>query len=134
MRILRSTLIIIGIFQLVLGLVFTVAPAATNDLFRLVGDEPAWVDWLFIMMGARFLGFAYGMFRAAGAPEAHVGWINAMIGVQTVDWLATVGFVATGALTLGQVTTAAIVPPVFVALMVWFHPNRLRRSLGTNPV
>ena len=127
MRILRSTLIIIGVFQLALGLLFTVTPAYANDLFRIAADEPAWVDWLFIMLGARFLGFAYGMFLASRDPVRHVAWINAMIVVQAIDWLGTVGYLASSAVSITQVSTAAVVPVVFIAVMLLFHPRRLAR-------
>lgn len=129
MRILRSTLIIIGVFQLALGLLFTVTPAYANDLFRIAADEPAWVDWLFIMLGARFLGFAYGMFMASRDPVRHVAWINAMIVVQAIDWLGTVGYLVSGAVSITQVSTAAVAPVAFVAVMLWFHPHRVGRRV-----
>jgi hypothetical protein len=79
------------------------------------------------MMAARFLGFAYGMFVAARAPLENTSWITAMIAVQTIDWIATVSFLARGDLTLQQVTTAAFMPVLFVAGLLLWHPRRLVR-------
>lgn len=124
MRPLRITLVIIGVFQLVLGLLFTCAPFAAADVFGLEPDAPAWAEWLFVMMGVRFLAFAYGMALAARNPGRHRAWIDAMIVVQAVDWIATLVYLANGDVTLTQVSTAAIMPPLFVTALLWWHPRR----------
>ncbi|GEL94088.1 hypothetical protein [Cellulomonas composti] len=128
MRPLRITLILVAIFQLALGIMFLVAPRATADLFGLGPDAPAWVHWLFAMMAARFLGYAYGMLVAARDPLGSTSWINSMIGIQVVDWIATVVFLGRGDVTLQQVTTAAFMPVLFVAALLWWHPRRLMRT------
>ena len=124
MRALRITLITIGIFQLFFGTLFLAAPVATAQLLGLQPAAPAWANWLFAMMGARFLGYAYGMFAAARAPWAGRTWISTMIVIQAIDWLATIGYLFTGHLTLRQVSTAAFMPVLFIAALLWF---RLRR-------
>jgi hypothetical protein len=131
MRALRVTLVVVGIFQLFFGVVFLVAPAGTAHTLGLGAPAPAWANWLLAMMAARFLGFAYGMFAAARDPRGRVGWINAMIGVQAIDWLATLGYLTAGTLTLAQVSTAAIAPPLFIAALVILHPSRRRIAAGT---
>ncbi|MCB0922794.1 MAG: hypothetical protein KDC08_13415, partial [Actinobacteria bacterium] len=50
-------------------------------------------------------------------PDHHRSWIVAMIGVQAVDWLGTVAYLVTGALTLSTVTSAAFLPLVFIAAL-----------------
>jgi hypothetical protein len=133
MRALRTTLIIIGLFQLVLGLAFLLAPATTADLFGLTPAAPPWANWLLAMMAARFLGFAYGMFVAFRDPGGWgLAWINAMIGIQAVDWIVTLGYLTTGTLSITQVTTAAVAPPLFVIALVVFHPRR-RRAVPAAP-
>lgn len=124
MQPLRITLIVIGVFQLVLGLLFTFAPFAAADVFGLDPAAPTWAEWLFVMMGARFLAFAYGMALAARDPDRHRGWIDAMIVVQAIDWIATLVFLANGDVTLAQVSTAAVMPPLFVTALLWWHPRR----------
>ncbi len=124
MRPLQITLVVIGLFQLVLGVLFVAAPAFAASLFDLTPAAPDWANWLFAMMGARFGGFAYGMFLAARDPRRHIGWIDAMIGIQVIDWIATIAALAAGSVTIGQVTTASFMPVVFVVALVWFHPRR----------
>ena len=128
MRGLRITLITIGIFQLFFGVVFLVAPAATASLLGLRPAAPAWANWLFAMMAGRFLGYAFGMFAAARRPAAARAWIGTMIFVQAVDWIATIGYLATGHLALRQVTTAAFMPVLFIAGLLWFRSRDAGRT------
>ncbi len=121
-RPLQITLVFIGIVQLVLGAVFAFAPAQFGAMVGLA-EAPTWTHWMFFMFSARALGFAFGMFLAARDPARHVHWIQAMIGVQAIDWLATMYFVLTGAVTLAQVSTASFLPLIFIGMLVIFYPR-----------
>ncbi|MCA9910444.1 MAG: hypothetical protein KC519_17425, partial [Anaerolineae bacterium] len=118
MRLLRSTLIVIGVVQLMFGLIFILVPGQFATFFNLP-TAPEWVNWLFAMMGARFAGYAAGMFLAARDPPKHRSWIPIMIGIQSIDWLATIFYLLNGAVTLAQVTTAAFLPLIFIAVLAW---------------
>ena len=102
MRSLRFTLRFIAIVQFFFGILFTFAPATAGGLLGLEPAAPGWVHWLFVMMGARFLGYGVGMLVAARDPLSHQSWINTMIGIQVIDWVATVGFLLAGDLPLDQ--------------------------------
>ncbi|NOX23336.1 MAG: hypothetical protein GXP36_09630 [Actinobacteria bacterium] len=115
MTLLKRTLYVIGAAQLVLGFVFLV-PGLFAATIGLV-EAPEWVDWLFAMFGARALGFGYGMFLAARDPQRNLPWIRAMIGIQAIDWIATLAYLVTGAVTLAQVTTAVFLPVVFIVVL-----------------
>lgn len=112
---LRITLYVIAAFQLAFGGVLIVP----GLLQRMIDVEPGpeWVNWMLAICGARALGLGYGMAVAAQNPLRHRTWIVAMVGVQTIDWVATVAYVATGAVTLAQVTTAAFLPVLFVVVL-----------------
>lgn len=125
MRGLRFTLRFIAVVQFFFGVLFTFAPGAAGTLLGLEPTAPAWVEWLFVMMGARFLGYAAGMLVASRDPMAHQSWINTMIAIQVVDWLATVGFLLSGDLPLTHVVSALVLPVLFVAGLTWWHPRRL---------
>jgi len=134
-RLLQITLIVIGIAQIFFGAVFIFAPAKFSGMLDLP-ETPQWAYWMFGMFSARAFGFAYGMFLAARDPMKHVHWIQAMIGVQLIDWLATMYFVldgavtlaqgtsAYGAVTLAQVTSASYLPLIFIAMLVIFYPRQ----------
>ncbi len=122
-RPLRITLVFIGVVQLVLGVIFVLAPTQFSAMAGLAKGA-TWEYWMFGMFGARALGFAYGMFLAARDPDRHVHWIQAMIGVQAIDWLVTMYFVLTGTVTLAQVSTASFLPLIFIAMLVIFYPRQ----------
>ncbi|MBI3687732.1 MAG: hypothetical protein HY241_10450 [Actinobacteria bacterium] len=130
MRPLRITLVTIAVFQLALGALFVIAPTHAHQLFGLAPAEPGWSDWLFAMMGARFLGFGYGMLVAARDPARHVTWINAMIVIQLIDWIATISHLIGGTVRLSQVSTASFMPVLFIAALLWFHPRRVAAHRG----
>lgn len=115
----------VAVVQWFLGIGFLLAPAGLATLLGLA-LAPTWTAWLFAMMAARFLGFGYGMWLAARDPRRHVHWINAMLVIQAIDWLATLYYLAAGAVTLGQVTTAAFLPVVFIVVLLANHPWRAR--------
>ena len=56
-----------------------------------------------------------------------------MIVIQAIDWLATIGYLATGHLALQQVPTAAIMPVLFIAGLLWFWPRGASRSESPDP-
>lgn len=131
MRILKATLVFIGVVQLALGIVFLVPGLFASTM----GFEaaPEWVNWQFAMLGARFLGFAFGMFVASRNPRRHITWIQAMIGVQAIDWIGTIAYLATGAVTIAQVTTAAFLPVVFIVVLGRFVLSPEAHAPATEP-
>jgi hypothetical protein len=90
--------------------------------------EPDRVHWLFAPPAARCVGYGIGMFAAAHAPERHRLWIDTMIGIQIVDFVATAGYLAAGALPAGSAW--AVIPPLlWVFLLCW-----VRWQLRTIPL
>jgi len=126
MRLLKVTLVVIGVVQLALGVVLLIP----GGFAALIGLEraPGWVDWQLGMEAARFLGFGVGMLLAAQRPQRYVEWIWAMVLVQAVDWTATIAYVIGGAVTLSQVATASFLPPVFIAVLAKYAPRRAPQS------
>lgn len=112
---LKSALYLIAVVQIGLGLVF-LAPQIFADVAGLE-PAPAWTGWMLAMFSARAIGFGLGMILAARDPVANRSWIVAMVAVQAIDWVATVAYLATGAVTLAQVTTAAFLPLLFIAVL-----------------
>jgi hypothetical protein len=124
MRPLKLTLYVIGSFQLILGLAFLAAPEPVARQLGFEPAAPAWANWLLAMMAARFLGYAYGLFWSARHPDGAGPWIDTMIAIQAIDWIATLTYLYRGEVTLRQVSTASFMPVVFIAALTWFHPRR----------
>lgn len=120
-NLLKGTALFIALVQLILGLGYLFAPAPFHRVLGLEG-LPAWAGWPFGMTGARFLAFAFGMLQVARKPWEHRVWIQAMVGVQLIDWLATMKYLLAGTLTLAQVSTASFLPLVFIALLLIAYP------------
>ncbi len=133
MRGLRITLRFIGVVQLFFGVLFTFAPTVAGGLLGFAPDAPAWAAWLFVMMGARFLGYGAGMLVAARDPQRNESWINTMIGIQVIDWVSTMGFLLAGDLPITSVLSAVVLPVVFVSALLWWHPRRLAARTTSQP-
>ena len=125
MRSLRFMLRFVGVVQLFFGGLFTFAPAAAAVMLHLHPGSPGWVNWLFVMMGARFLGYGFGMFVAARDPLANLTWINTMIVIQVADWVSTIGYLLVHDVSFANVAPAAVLPVIFVAGLLRWHPRRL---------
>jgi hypothetical protein len=121
--ILRTTLGVVAAFQIGFGALFLIAPNFYGSMVGLA-PVPDWAPWMFAMFSARAFGFAAGMIVAIREPERHRAWIAIMIGVQALDWLATMALVINGTLTLPQVSTAAFMPVLFIVSLLVSFPRR----------
>lgn len=121
-RLLAATLWFIAAVQFVLGAAFLAAPEKAAQLLGL-GVAPGWANWLFGMMAARFLGFGFGMGVAARSTSEARSWIAVMIGVQAIDWIVTLKYLALGAVTLSQVSTASFLPIMLVVVLLAAMPR-----------
>lgn len=128
---LQISLIVVGIAQIFFGVAFTFAPVKFGALMGL-SPAPQWAYWMFSMFGARCFAFTYGMFLAARDPIKYIHWIQAMIGVQVIDWLGTLFYLANGGISLSQVSSAAILPLMFIILLIVFYPREKNNSLVTS--
>ena len=125
-RVLKGTVLFIAVIQLGLGLAYGLAPAGFHAALGLT-DLPDWVGWPFGLMGARFIAFGFGMVLVYRDPWANRSWIQAMILVQAIDWIATIFHVATGVVRLAQVTTASFLPLLFVITLTATYPRAGQR-------
>jgi hypothetical protein len=112
----KATIVLIAMVQIALGVIFTLSPGTFPAVMDLPA-APAWTDWIFAQFGARALGFAFGMLLALRDTRRYASWIAAMIGVQAIDWIATILAVTAGKVTLAQVSTAAFLPILFIAVL-----------------
>jgi hypothetical protein len=121
-RLLAFTVRFIAFVQALLGLSFLAAPEMTGQVLGLA-PAPGWANWLFGMMAARCLGYAYGLWLAAKDPVSARPWITSMIAIQAIDWGVTLKYLATGAVTLAQVSTASFLPVLFVVALLIALPR-----------
>jgi hypothetical protein len=128
MRFMRAMLIIIGVIQIVFGTWLLVAPDGFPAVFHLQPAAPGWVNWILAMSAARFVGYGIGMFVAARAPWPNRLWIDTMIAIQAVDFIATAVYLANGVLPAGHVGSAVVPPLLWIAVLGWARRRAQPRS------
>lgn len=128
-RIAKGTALFIAVVQIILGLGYLLAPAPFHASLGLHG-LPDWAGWPMGMSGARFLAFGFGMILVFRNPATHRSWIQAMIFVQAIDWLVTMYYVFSGAVTLAQVSTASFLPLIFILALAVTFPKKTSEKPG----
>jgi hypothetical protein len=131
-RFTHAVIVLIAMVQVILGMLLIFAPQAFSQLLGL-SPAPAWTDWMFAQSGGRALGFAYGMLLVLRDAGRHAAWIRAMIGVQVVDWIATLLALAAGKVTLAQVATAPLLPVLFVIVLGLELRRQANAALPSGP-
>lgn len=121
-RVLKGTVLFVAVVQFILGAGYLFAPHAFHAAIGLEG-LPDWAAWPMAMNGARFILFGFGMLMVFRNPFANRSWIQAMILVQAIDWIATMYYVFKGVVTLTQVSSAAFLPVLFIVLLLTTYPR-----------
>jgi hypothetical protein len=109
-----------------------VSPATYAELLHLQPAAPAWVNWLLAICGARFVGYGIGMFVAARAPWRNRVWIDTMIAIQVVDFIAIAGYLADGVASLRQFPVV-VLPLLWIALLGCGHTRAHAAVLASSP-
>ena len=137
MRVMRAALITIGIIQILFGATLLVRPATLQTSLHLQPAAPAWVNYILAMSAARIIGYGIGMFVAARAPWRHRVWINTMIAIQAVDFIATAAYLANGVLPLGHVAAGLVLPWLWIAVLgraCWWGTHRTPADIATGVI
>ena len=133
MRLMRAMLITIGVIQILFGAMLLAVPAMFPALLHLHPAAPEWVNWVLAMSAPRFVGYGIGMFVAARAPWRHRVWINTMIAIQAVDFIATAGYLAVGVLSVGRVGPAVVPPMLWIAVLCWARSRTRTTAMPRSP-
>ena len=122
MKRLKTLLRLIGMVQIVLGLLYLFAPL---NFLALLGHSVPEADIAYPlgMLAARFLAYGVGMFFIARAPEKHGFWINNMILIQEVDLAVGIFYTATGAVGLALSAFPMFNATLFIILLWSWRPR-----------
>ncbi|MCA9874989.1 MAG: hypothetical protein H6659_19890 [Ardenticatenaceae bacterium] len=122
MKPLKTLLRLIGVVQIVLGLLYLFMPL---NFLALLGHSTPEADIAYPlgMLAARFLAYGVGMFYIARAPEKHGFWINNMIFIQAVDLAVGIFYTATGAVTLALSGFPMFNAALFIVLLWLWRPK-----------
>ena len=122
MRKLTVLLTIIGIVQVVLGVLYLVAPL---PFLSLMGHSAPGADigYPLGMLAARFIAYGVGMFVIARAPEKNRFWINNMILIQAIDLAAGLFYTIGGAVSLSLSAFPMFNATLFIVLLWIWRPK-----------
>ena len=122
MKRLKTLLRLIGVVQIVLGLLYLFAPL--NFLALLGHSVPeADISYPLGMLAARFLAYGVGMFFIARAPEKYGFWINNMILIQAVDLAVGIFYTTTGVVGLALSAFPMFNATLFIVLLWSWRPR-----------
>lgn len=114
---LRVFLRIVGVVQIVLGILYLVFPQA---FLRAIGHSVPMddINYPFGMLAARFLAYGVGMFVIARAPDKHAFWIKNMVFIQMVDLAVGIFYTIKGTVAL-SLSGFPMFNAVLIALLLW---------------
>ncbi|MBE0669281.1 MAG: hypothetical protein IH588_01725 [Anaerolineales bacterium] len=123
---LKVLLRIIGVVQLVLGLMYLFFPMNFLGMMGHSIPEPD-IAYPLGMLAARFLAYGVGMLFIANEPEKQLFWINNMILIQAVDLAVGIFYTATGIVSLGHSAFPMFNASLFLILLTLWRPKTTSR-------
>ena len=119
---LKVLLRVIGVVQLVLGLVYLFIPM---QFLGMMGHSIPQADIAYPlgMLAARFLAYGVGMLFIAREPEKQLFWINNMILIQAVDLAVGVFYTVTGIVGLSHSAFPMFNATLFILLLTLWRPK-----------
>ena len=119
---LKVLLRVIGVVQLVLGLVYLFIPM---QFLGMMGHSIPQADIAYPlgMLAARFLAYGVGMLFIAREPEKQLFWINNMILIQAVDLAVGVFYTVTGIVGLSHSAFPMFNATLFIILLTLWRPK-----------
>ena len=122
MKKIQTLLRVIGIVQLILGVLYLVMPI---QFLSLMGHTAPANDVAYPlgMLAARFLAYGAGMLFIARKPQEYKFWVNNMILVQAIDLAVGLFYTITGNVTLMMSGFPMFNATVFIVLLVLWRPK-----------
>ncbi len=119
---LKVLLCVIGVVQLVLGLMYLFIPM---KFLGMMGHSIPQADIAYPlgMLAARFLAYGIGMLFIAREPEKQLFWINNMILIQAVDLAVGVFYTVTGIVGLSHSAFPMFNATLFILLLTLWRPK-----------
>lgn len=99
MKKLTILLRVVGVIQIVLGLLYLFSPAFLLSSMGHTVPQPD-IYYPLGMLAARFIAYGLAFIYISSEPMKHKLWINFMILIQAIDLGAGIFYTATGAVTL----------------------------------
>jgi hypothetical protein len=122
MRKVRVLLRLIGVVQIILGLLYLILPRQFLGLQGLSIGE-ADIAYPLGMLAARFLAYGLGMFFIAANPVRNRFWITNMILIQVIDLAVGVFYTAAGVVSITHSAFPMFNATLFIILLWLWRPS-----------
>ncbi|MFN8380974.1 MAG: hypothetical protein U0V02_03485 [Anaerolineales bacterium] len=119
---LKVLLRVIGVVQLVLGLMYLLIPMNFLGMMGHSIPQPD-IAYPLGMLAARFLAYGIGMLFIAREPEKQLFWINNMILIQALDLATGVFYTGTGIVNLSLSGFPMFNAALFIILLSVWRPK-----------
>ncbi len=126
---LKVLLRVIGVVQLVLGLMYLFIPM---QFLGMMGHSVPEADIAYPlgMLAARFLAYGVGMLFIAREPEKQLFWINNMILIQVLDLAVGIFYTATGIVGLSHSGFPMFNATLFIILLTLWRTKAAEGTIG----
>lgn len=127
MKKLKVLLRVIGVVQVILGVLYLLVP---KQFLTMQGLSAPGADIAYPlgMLAARFLAYGIGMFFIAREPEKNLFWINNMLLIQAVDLAAGIFYTATDVVALAHSAFPMFNAALFIILLSLWRPKITRKE------
>ena len=122
MKRLKVLLHVIGVVQVILGMLYLFVPSQFLTMQGLSAPG-ADIAYPLGMLAARFLAYGFGMFFIAREPEKNLFWINNMILIQAVDLAVGIFYTASGVVALSHSVFPMFNAILFIILLSLWRPK-----------
>ena len=119
---LKVLLRVIGVVQLVLGVMYLVMPLRFLEMMGQSVPQPD-IAYPLGMLAARFLAYGIGMLFIAREPEKHLFWINNMVLIQVLDLAVGIFYTASGIVALSHSAFPMFNASLFIILLTMWRPK-----------
>ena len=118
MRAFQIVVGLVGVSQIVLGLIYLFAPAWFIGWQGLAVPD-AQINYPLAMLAGRFLIYGVGMFVIARRPAENRFWLDGMIAIQAIDLAAGIYYTTVGIVPVGDALIPMVNATAFIGLMLW---------------
>ena len=124
MKKLKVLLYIIGVVQIILGVLALFFPAFFIEVAMGLSAMNPDMAYPLGMFASRLLVFGVGMFIVAKNPIKHILLIDGMIAVQVLDLLAGISSIATGTVAFSAAAFPMFNATLFIVLLSLWRPKK----------
>jgi hypothetical protein len=118
---------VVGVLQIVLGVLFLFAPAFVLNAMGHTVPEPD-IFYPLGMLSARFISYGVALIYISSEPIQHKLWIYFMILIQAIDLSAGIFYTATGVVSIELSAVAMFNASWIIILLYLFTKSEIKKS------